>query len=50
MHLEALLFTKINLKMLISYPNIIYNNKEKLITEIEFIKYEGNTFNQGTNE
>ena len=28
--------------MLISYPNIIYNNKEKLITEIEFIKYEGN--------
>ena len=49
MHLEAFLFTKINLNMFISYPDIIYNNEE-VLSKIEFVKYDGNSFYQGTNE
>ena len=49
MHLEALLFTKINLNISINYPDIIYND-DKLLKKIEFIEYLGNYYYQGTNE
>lgn len=49
MHLEAFLFTKINLNMSINYPNIIYND-DKLLKKIEFVEYLGSYYYQGTNE
>ena len=49
MHLEALLFTKINLNIFINYPDIIYND-DKLLKKIEFVEYLGNYYYQGTNE
>ena len=49
MHLEAFLFTKINLNMYINYSDIIYNDNT-LLKKIEFIEYSENYYYQGTNE